>query len=224
MSRLPDKSKILRSLLEVHALRPQIMAANNATLAKKGLILKIGTFVDAPLIAVPSSTKNKDAERDSEMHQTKKGNQWHFGIKAHIGVDADSGLVQSEICTAANVNEVTQGHNLLYGLETVVFADARNQGEDKRPGATDLQWQVAIRPSKRRTLREAGAQWGALLDHAEKLKASVSAKVGHPFRVIKRQCGHTKVNYRWLTKNTEQLFTLSNLWMVRKRILEDLQT
>jgi IS5 family transposase len=228
MSRLPDESTILRfrHLLEEHALSLQIMAAINATLAKKGLMLKTGTVVDATLIAAPSSTKNKDGERDPEMHQTKKGNQWHFGMKAHIGVDADSGLVHSVIGTAANVNDVTQGHGLLHGKETVVFADAGYQGADKRPEATDVQWQVAMRPGKRRALREAGTGWGALLDQAEKLKAGVRAKVEHPFRVIKRQFGHTKVRYRGLAKNTSQLitlFALSNLWMVRKRILQDLQ-
>jgi IS5 family transposase len=147
-------------------------------------------------------------------------------MKAHIGVDADSGLVHSVIGTAANVNDVTQGHGLLHGKETVVFADAGYQGADKRPETTDVQWQVAMRPGKRRALREAGTGWGALLDQAEKLKASVRAKVEHPFRVIKRQFGHTKVRYRGLAKNTAQLitlFALSNLWMVRKRILQDLQ-
>jgi len=226
LSRLPDESTILRfrHLLEEHDLSQQIMAAINATLAKKGLMLKTGTVVDATLIAAPSSTKNKDGERDPEMHQTKQGNQWHFGMKAHIGVDADSGLVHSVIGTAANVSDVTQGHGLLHGQESVVFADAGYQGAGKRPEATAVQWQVAMRPGKRRALASNG--WGALLEQAEKLKASVRAKVEHPFRVIKRQFGHVKVRYRGLAKNTAQLvtlFALSNLWMVRKRILQDLQ-
>lgn len=226
MSRLPDESTILRfrHLLEEHGLSLQIMAAINATLANKGLMLKAGTVVDATLIAAPSSTKNKDGERDPEMHQAKKGNQWYFGMKAHIGVDADSGLVHSVIGTAANVSDVTQGHDLLHGKEKVVFADAGYQGADKRPEATGVKWQVAMRPSKRRPLADSG--WAALLEQAEKLKASVRAKVEHPFRVIKRQFGHVKVRYRGLAKNTAQLvtlFALSNLWMVRKRILKDLQ-
>jgi IS5 family transposase len=225
-SRLPDESTILRfrHLLEEHELSPKIMAAINATLAAKGLLLKTGTVVDATLIAAPSSTKNKDGERDPEMHQAKKGNQWHFGMKAHIGVDADSGLVHSVIGTAANVNDVTHGHGLLHGQESVVFADAGYQGADKRPEATGVQWQVAMRPGKRRALAEDG--WGALLKKAEKLKASVRAKVEHPFRVIKRQFGHVKVRYRGLAKNTAQLvtlFALSNLWMARKRVLQGLQ-
>ena len=180
--RLPDESTILRfrHLLEEHDLSLQIMATINATLATKGLILKTGTVVDAALIAAPSSTKNSSGERDPEMHQTKKGNQWHFGMKAHIGVDADSGLVHTVIGTAANVSDVTQGHGLLHGEETVVFADAGYQGATKRPEATGVHWHVAMRPGKRRALNKQ-TRLGALLDKAEKLKASVRAKVEHPF-------------------------------------------
>ncbi|MFM7802481.1 MAG: IS5 family transposase, partial [Limnohabitans sp.] len=228
MNRLPDESTILRfrHLLEEHNLSLQIMGAINATLAAKGLLLKNGTVVDATLIEAPSSTKNKDGQRDPEMHQTKKCNQWHFGMKAHIGVDADSGLVHSVIGTAANVNDVTQGHGLLHGNESVVFADAGYQGADKRPEAqnTEVDWQVAMRPGKRRAQKN--APWGQFTEQLEKLKASVRAKVEHPFRVVKRQFGHVKVRYRGLAKNTAQLitlFALSNPWMVRKRILQGLQ-
>jgi IS5 family transposase len=226
ISRLPDESTILRfrHLLEAHNLSAKLLATINATLTAKGLMLKTGTVVDATLIAAPSSTKNDKGERDPEMHQTKKGNQWHFGMKAHIGVDADSGLVHSVIGTAANVNDVTQGHGLLHGQEAVVFADAGYQGAEKRAQATGVKWQVAMRPGKRRALADGG--WGALLEQAEKLKASVRAKVEHPFRVIKRQFGHIKVRYRGLAKNTAQLvtlFALSNLWMVRKRLLNAAQ-
>jgi IS5 family transposase len=230
MMRLPDESTILRfgktpsprHLLEDNQLSIQIMAAINATLAKKGLMLKTGTVVDATLIAAPSSTKNNSGERDPEMHQTKKGNQWHFGMKAHIGVDADSGLVHTVIGTAANVNDVTQGHALLHGDETVVFADAGYQGAEKREEAKGVRWQVAMRPGKRRAL-DKNSPWANLLDQAEQLKASVRAKVEHPFRVIKCQFGFTKVRYKGLAKNTAQLitlFALSNLWMTRKRILQ----
>ena len=224
ITRLPDESTILRfrHLLEEQGLSQQIMDTINATLATKGLMLKTGTVVDATLIAAPSSTKNSRGERDPEMHQTKKGNQWHFGMKAHIGVDADSGLVHTVIGTAANVNDVTQGHGLLHGEETVVFADAGYQGADKRPEATGVAWQVAMRPGKRRAL-DKQTKLGALLDKAEKLKASVRAKVEHPFRVIKCQFGFTKVRYKGLAKNTAQLvtlFALSNLWMARRRVLQ----
>ena len=222
-TRLPDETTILRfrHLLEQNNLSILLLATINATLATKGLMLKTGTVVDATLIAAPSSTKNSSGERDPEMHQTKKGNQWHFGMKAHIGVDADSGLVHTVIGTAANVNDVTQGHALLHGQESVVFADAGYQGAAKREAATGVDWQVAMRPGKRRTL-DKNSPWGKLLDKAEQLKASVRAKVEHPFRVIKCQFGFTKVRYKGLAKNTAQLmtlFALSNLWMARRQLM-----
>ena len=226
-TRMPDESTILRfrHLLEEHDLSLQLLATINATLATKGLMLKAGTVVDATLIAAPSSTKNSTGERDPEMHQTKKGNQWHFGMKAHIGVDAQSGLVHTVIGTAANVNDVTQGHGLLHGNETDVFADAGYQGAMKRPEATGVDWHVAMRPGKRRALdRSRGSH--QLIEQLEQIKASIRAKVEHPFRVIKRQFGFMKVRYRGLAKNTAQLvtlFALSNLWMARKRILQGLQ-
>jgi len=227
MGRLPDESTILRfrHLLERNNLSVQIMATINATLAAKGLMLRTGTVVDATIIAAPSSTKNSSGERDPEMHQTKKGNAWHFGMKAHIGVDADTGLVHTVIGTAANVNDVTQGHGLLHGEETVVFADAGYQGAMKRPEANGVEWQVAMRPGKRRAL-DKQTTWGQMLDKAERIKASVRAKVEHPFRVIKCQFGFTKVRYKGLAKNTAQLvtlFALSNLWMARNRVLNRVQ-
>ena len=225
VERIPDRVSILRfrHLLEAHQLAPQILAVVNATLADKGLMLKQGTVVDATLIAAPSSTKNKDGERDPEMHQTKKGNQWHFGMKAHIGVDADSGLVHTVVGTAANVNDVTQAAALVHGEETDVFADAGYQGVTKREEAQGIQanWHVAMRPGKRRAL-DKDSPMGAVLDRLEHVKASIRAKVEHPFRVIKRQFGHVKVRYRGLAKNTAQLhtlFALSNLWMARRRLL-----
>ena len=221
--RLPDESTILRfrHLLEENNLSIQLLATINTTLAIRGLMLKTGTVVDATLIAAPSSTKNSTGERDPEMHQTKKGNQWHFGMKAHIGVDADCGLVHTVIGTAANVNDVTQGHGLLHGDEQVVFADAGYQGATYRPEATGVDWHVAMRPGKRRAL-DKNTPWGNLLNKAEQMKASVRAKVEHPFRVIKCQFGFTKVRYKGLAKNTAQLvtlFALSNLWMARRQLL-----
>ncbi len=229
VERIPDRVSILRfrHLLEEHQLAPQILAVVNATLADKGLMLKQGTVVDATLIAAPSSTKNQDGERDPEMHQTKKGNQWHFGMKAHIGVDADSGLVHTVVGTAANVNDVTQASALVHGEETDVFADAGYQGVAKRKEVQDINtnWHVAMRPGKRRAL-DKDSPMGAVLDRLEHVKASIRAKVEHPFRVIKRQFGHVKVRYRGLAKNTAQLhtlFALSNLWMARRRLLQGLQ-
>lgn len=229
VERIPDRVSILRfrHLLEEHQLAPQILAVVNATLADKGLMLKQGTVVDATLIAAPSSTKNQDGERDPDMHQTKKGNQWHFGMKAHIGVDADSGLVHTVVGTAANVNDVTQASALVHGEETVVFADAGYQGVANREEVQGIEanWHVAMRPGKRRVL-DKSTPMGAILDKLEQTKARIRAKVEHPFRVIKQQFGYTKVKYRGLAKNTANLmtlFALSNLWMARRSLLRGLQ-
>ena len=231
ISRLPDESTILRfrHLLEEYELGQQILAAVNAKLIDRGLMLKTGTVVDATLIAAPSSTKNDKGERDPEMHQTKKGNQWHFGMKAHIGVDAESGLVHTVTTTAANAHDITQAHALLHGEEEMVFADSGYRGVEKREEIQeqhpDVDWQIAMTPGKRKALNKTKPSQ-ALRDKLEKLKASIRAKVEHPFRVIKCQFGHRKVRYRGLAKNTSQLlvmFALSNLWMVRKRILQGLR-
>ena len=134
--------------------------------------MRAGTIVDATIIAVPSSTKTEDKARDPEMHQAKKGNQWHFGMRAHIGVDAESGLVHSVMGTAANVNDVTQAGALLHGKEDVAFGDAGYRGVDKRVEAQGPQWHVAMQPGKRRKL-DLTRKWAQLLDKAEQLKASV---------------------------------------------------
>ena len=221
--RLPDESTILRfrHLLEKHKLAEQILAIVNDMLVGKGLLLKAGTVVDATLIAAPSSTKNASGERDPEMHQSKKGNQWYFGMKAHIGVDAESGLVHTVRGSSGNVNDVVEGNALLHGEESEVFADAGYQGAHKRADARDgVNWHVAMRPGKRAALDKTRRSH-ELIDELERLKASIRAKVEHPFRVIKRQFGHVKVRYRGLKKNTAQLstlFALSNLWMVRKTL------
>jgi IS5 family transposase len=223
VSRLPDETTILRfrHLLERHDLAPDMLRLVNDILGAKGLLLRTGTVVDATLIAAPSSTKNADGQRDPEMKQTKKGNQWYFGMKAHIGVDAESGLVHTVTGTAANVNDVVEANALLHGDESDVFADAGYQGAHKRPDAKqDVNWHVAMRPGKRRALNKSRRS-NRLIDQLERLKASVRAKVEHPFRVIKRQFGHVKVRYRGLKKNTAQLktlFALSNLWMVRGKL------
>jgi IS5 family transposase len=222
-ARMPDETTILRfrHLLEKHELAPEVLGTINASLAQHGLMLKTGTVVDATIIAAPSSTKNKSGERDPEMHQTKKGKQWHFGMKAHIGVDAESGLVHTVIGTAANVNDVTQAGGLLHGQETAAFGDAGYRGVDKRPEAQGPTWFVAMQPGKRKAL-DMTKKWARLVKKAEQIKASVRAKVEHPFRVVKQQFGHTKVRYSGLAKNTARLtmlFALSNLWMARRQIL-----
>ena len=221
--RLPDESTILRfrHVLEKNKLAERILATVNLLLGAKGLMLRSGTVVDATLISAPSSTKNASGERDPEMHQSKKGQQWFFGMKAHIGVDADSGLVHTVRGTSGNVNDVVEANSLLHGQETDVFADAGYQGAHKRPDAkADVQWHVAMRPGLRKLLDKADPM-DALTEQVERIKASIRAKVEHPFRVIKRQFGHVKVRYRGLAKNTAQLqtlFALANLWMVRKRL------
>ena len=225
--RLPDESTILRfrHRLERHKLAEQILATVNDLLSAQGLLLKAGTAVDATLIAAPSSTKNKDKARDPEMHSSQKGNEWHFGMKAHIGVDADSGLVHTVRGTSGNVSDVVEGNSLLHGQETDVYADAGYQGAEKRPDAkNDVTWHVAMRPGKRRALDKDNKPIDALIEQVEKIKASIRAKVEHPFRVIKRQFGYTKVRYQGLMKNTLQLttlFALSNLWMVRHQLLAE---
>ena len=219
----PDATTLLkfRRLLETHQLTERIFAAINVHLAVKGLMLKEGTVVDATIIAAPSSTKNQDGERDPAMHQTKKGNQWHFGMKAHIGADADSGLVHTVVTTAANVSDVTQAHALLHGDETTVFGDAGYQGVEKREENqhTDVTWHVAMRPGKRKVLPQ--TSYGRMLEHIEKLKASVRAKVEHPFHIIKNILGMKKARYRGLAKNTAQLLTLfglANLLIAKRRL------
>jgi len=223
-TRLPDESTILRfrHLLEEHKLAVQMLAVINDMLRTRGLMLRAGTVVDATLIAAPSSTKNAGGARDPEMHQTKKGNQWYFGMKAHIGADAESGLVHTVKGTAANVSDVVEANALLHGEETDTFADAGYQGAHKRADASpSVTWHVAMRPGKRRAL-DKSKRLDALIDEVERIKASIRAKVEHPFRVIKRQFGFVKVRYRGLKKNTAQLmtlFALSNLWMVRGKLM-----
>lgn len=220
---IPDETTILnfRRLLETHGLAGKIFKRVNQHLASKGQSLKAGTIVDATIVAAPSSTKNKDGARDPEMHQTKKGNQWHFGMKAHIGVDEESGLVHHVECTAANVADVTQVHKLLHGKEDVVCGDSGYTGADKREELQNVEaafW-IAEKPSKVRAIRNKRER--AAAERWEHFKASIRAKVEHPFRVVKRQFGYTKVRYRGLAKNTAQmltLFALSNLWLARRRL------
>ena len=158
------------------------------------------------------------------MHQTKKGNQRHFGMKAHIGVDAESGLVHTVVGTATNVNDVTQAGELLHGEEPDAWGDAGYQGVDKREEFKNskVRWEMALRPSKRRAL-DPERELHQLLEKAEKLKASIRAKVEHPFRVIKQQFDYAKVRYRGLAKNTARLtmpFALGNLWTARRQLLQ----
>src|SRR5690625_263351 len=223
LGNIPDETTILnfRRLLESQKLAPKILKRVNAHLARKGQSLRAGTIVDATIIAAPSSTKNKAGQRDPEMRQTKKGNQWHFGMKAHIGVDAESGLVHTVTGTGANVHDVTETGALLHGEESTVFGDSGYTGAHKRVEnkGRAVDSHIAAKPSAIRKLHPA---LHAQARYIETLKASMRAKVEHPFRVIKRQFGHVKVRYRGLAKNTAQLltlFALSKLWMARRQLL-----
>ena len=222
--RIPDETTILsfRHLLEKHELGQQIFEVVKAYLKANGMAMKQGTIIDATLIAAPSSTKNQKRERDPEMHQTKKGNQWYFGMKVHIGVDSESGLIHSVETTAANVHDLTPAAELLHGEETVVYADAGYQGIDKRSEmqGRGIGFRVAMRPGKRRALPDTPE--GRVDDMVETAKAHFRAKVEHPFRVMKRQFGFQKTRLRGMLKNrckVNVLAAISNLFMVRHQLL-----
>ena len=218
--RIPDETTILnfRHLLEQHGLGKQIFKEVNQHLAAHGLMLKEGTIMDATIISAPSSTKNESGERDPEMHQTKKGNQWFFGMKMHIGVDDALGLIHSIETTPANVHDLVPSDKLLHGKEERVWADAGYRGIDKRDGHQnrEVTWRIAMQPGKRRRLPEDSIQ-----RKIERIKAQARAKVEHPFKVIKQTFGYGKVRYRGLGKNTERLHVLaafSNLLMSRNML------
>ena len=207
---LPDETTILnfRHLLEERRLGQGLMEEINRHLAFQGLRLREGTIVDASIIEAPSSTKNGACERDPQMRQTKKGNEWHFGMKVHVGVDAETGVVHSMSTTSANVHDVTEAHRLLHGGEKRVWGDAGYQGVAKRDEnkGLDVEWRVAMRPGRRRQL-ERGSEAAV----EERRKASIRAKVEHPFLWVKRRFGYAKVRYRGLAKNTQRLALLLGL-------------
>jgi IS5 family transposase len=221
---VPDATTLLkfRRLLLEHDLTRRLFDEIGISLCERGLMMKEGTLVDATIIEAPPSTKNAEKQRDPEMHQTKKGNEWHFGMKAHVGVDADSGLVHSVVGTAANESDVSQAHALLHGHEAHAFGDAGYTGVEKREemqGAT-VKWHVAIKRGKIKAMREGALK--DLLIAAERTKAQIRARVEHPFHVIKNLFGHRKVRYKGLAKNTAQLFSLfglANLVLAKKSLL-----
>ena len=212
---VPDATTLLkfRRRLETHDLCKGLFAAINADLTARGLLLREGTLVDAPLIAAPSSTKNQAKQRDPERHQTRKGNPWYFGMKAHLGTDRDSKLVPTVAVTAANAADVTKTAELLHGEETQVHADAGDTGGEKRPEIVALErkldWQIARKRGAIKTLAE-GAEKTAV-KAAEKVKAAVRAFVEHPFHIVKNLFRHRKVRCRGLAKNGHQRYTLFGL-------------
>lgn len=204
---IPDETTILnfRHLLEKHGLGKKLFREINKHLDEEGLMLREGTIVDASIIAAPTSTKNEKGERDPAMTQTKKGNEWHFGMKMHIGTDSELGIVHSLTITAASVHDVTQAAAVMQGDETGFWGDAGYQGIEKRREHADRQveWHIAMRPGKRRRLDQDDRR-----RVEEKAKASIRAKVEHPFRYVKQMFDYTKFCYRGLKKNTGRIYLL----------------
>ncbi len=216
---VPDETTIckFRHLLEAHQLGEQLFALIRTYLAEQGLQIRRGTIVDATIISAPSSTKNRTKERDPEMHQTKKGNQWYFGMKAHIGVDSRTTLIHSVAATAAHVHDSQVLPQLLHGQETRVWGDAAYSGHRDviQHHAPDAQSFIQAKAHRHRPLSE--------VERARhRTKSKVRAKVEHVFLVIKRIFGWAKVRSRGLAKNTNWLFVtcgLTNLYLARRRLL-----
>lgn len=221
----PDAVTILRfrHMIEKHGLATQIFEMVNRQLEARGLMLRHGSIVDATIINAPSSTKNKEGKRDAEMHQTKKGEQYYFGMKMHLGVDAESGLSHSVVYTAANVHDVTQAGSLLHGQEQCVWGDAGYRGADKREEnrARNVKWSIAMRPGERCRLDKTSKpdMW---MEQIERINASIRAKVEHVFHFVKNIFGYSKIRYRGIPKNASrltELLTMFNLWKVRSVLL-----
>ena len=222
---IPDETTTLnfRHLLEEHQLANRFLEEINTMLAERGLLLKQGTIVDATFIEAPTSTKNASGKRDPEMHQAKKGNNRHFGMKAHIGTDVESGLVHGVETTPANEHDITQAHKLVHGEEEAVFGDAGYTGVEKREDTKHIKatWHVAMKPTKRKAIEIESKRMSKTIEKLEYLKASVRSKVEHQFRIIKCQFGYRETRYKGLIKNTAQivtLFALSNVWLVRNKL------
>jgi transposase, IS5 family len=217
--RIPDETTILnfRHLLERHGLTEAIFADVNAHLADKAITLRSGTLVDATIIDAPSSTKNKAGARDPEMSSTKKGNTWYFGMKAHVGVDAESGVTHSLEASTAKVHDSRVWDELLHGEETSVWADKGYVSAEREAAFTNegKVWGVMRKASKGGKLHPEDKKINRII-------ARVRARVEHPFRILKQQFGYVKTRYRGLAKNRAQLFTLfalGNLFLVRRRLL-----
>ena len=216
---IPDETSILnfRRLLERHQLTERVLAQINAHLSERGLFVGKGTIVDATIINAPSSTKNAENKRDPEMHQTRKGKQWYFGMKMHTGVDDGFGLVHTVQGTAANVADVNVFGELLHGGEERVHGDSayHSKALAAQAEASGIEFSVNQRGSKHKPLTQAQRARNRRLSR-------VRAVVEHPFLVVKRLWGHAKVRYRGIAKNLAQmtmLFGLANLYRVRRHLL-----
>lgn len=214
---IPDETTILRfrHLLEKHYLTQAIFAQIRTLLEQKRLLLKSGTIVDATIIEAPPSTKNAEQARDPEMHQTRKGKGWHFGMKAHVGTDK-RGIVHSLTTTAANVSDISQMPQLLHGQEREVFGDQAYWSESHHQGALQrgIRYRINRRPNQR--------PLSSLERRLNRLRSATRARGEHAFHVVKRLWGFTKVRYRGLAKNTARLFAafaLANLYLLRRRLI-----
>ena len=219
-NQVPDGDTLgrFRNLLVKNGLQEKLFAQVVSMLMERGMILKKGTIVDSTIISAPSSTKNKEKQRDPDAHQVKKGNTWHFGYKAHVGVDKDSGIVHTVKVTAANQHDVSMTSELLTGEENAVYGDSGYLGAEKREDAVKknvdgkrIRYKINRRPSQisKKSIRSQGQ-----LKRREHEKSSVRAKVEHVFAVVKGQLRYRKTRYRWLQKQTAKLnmmFALANL-------------
>ena len=209
----PDATTLLkfRHLLEKYNIGKVFFDAIAKALDERGHMMRGGTIVDATLISAPSSTKNEKKERDPEMHQTKKGNEWYFGMKCHVGVDAGSGYVHSLETTAANVHDITMASQLIRQDDAVVYGDSGYIGIEKReevkgsPHLSTKEYRINRRYKSVQRMPEGFIDWEKQI---ERRKSSVRSKVEHPFLIIKRYFGFIKTAYRGLTKNTHRLHTL----------------
>jgi transposase, IS5 family len=221
---VPDETTLckFRHLLEVNGLNKLFFDAINRVMVATGHMMKGGTIVDATIINAPSSTKNAEKVRDPEMHQTKKGNEWRFGMKCHAGVDAFSGLVHTIEVTAANEHDVTVAAKLIREDDEVVYGDSGYLGIQKRPEVREdahlsaIDYRINRRPHSLPTITDNAVDWERLIEHR---KSSVRCKVEHVFRIIKCQFGYTKTRYRGLKKNENRLYAMfacANLYVLAR--------
>jgi len=218
MDALPDETTILkfRHLLEKHNLTEKLLETINTHLKAQGLLMSQGTMVDATIIHAPTSTKNKDKARDPDMHQTRKGNQWYFGMKIHVGADVDSGAVHTVTTTSANTADITELPKLLREDDKVIFADAGYSSDSYRRGARHMGISWCVNDKRKGSKNLSSSQ-----KKRNRKQSSVRARVEHVFRVIKRQFGFEKVRYRGLKKNASQvnlLVGLANLYTLRGQL------
>lgn len=216
---LPDETTILkfRHRLETHRLTEKLLTVVNDHLKRQGLLVSKGTMVDATIVPAASSTKNKDKSRDPEMHQTKKGNQWYFGMKIHVGADVDSGAAHSVTVSAANTADISELPKLLRAEDQVIFGDAGYASDEYKRGARHLGMRWAVQDKAK-----PGCCLSARQKRRNRQRSRVRARVEHLFRVVKRQFGYLKTRYRGLEKNAAQVYMLiglANLYLLRGRLM-----